>query len=134
MERRVSMNYILIQVSNANEIWEADISASVDGFKPSTNFAHLFLSDYLPSDARQLTVGPILTAIGWAIQDEIDVAPSDSDDATDFVSYSHAVRARDLIRNAPENVEFIVKLDVGISKDDAVARLTDSRPASRRIA
>lgn len=121
------MSYVIINATNENGDWQADVSQSDDGFAPSGPSYHLMLGSHpLSQDARRLTVGEILTMVGWAIKDQA------ADDETSIRAQANG--ARQIIKGAPENAEFVVNVNAGgITKDQAVARLTDGANNHRQL-
>jgi hypothetical protein len=110
------MNYVIIAVTNENEILEADVAASSDGLRPSKPSYHLILGPSPNSDVVR-TPAEVLRRIGFAVADQLK-------DGEEMIR-REAEGARSLILGLPESGQVILRFDLGVSKDDAVNALID---------
>ena len=110
------MKYIIIQITNENEILEADVSASDSGLKPSKPSFHLMLGPAPRSDIV-LTPHEALRRVGWAIADQLKI--------DDEMIRKEAEGARSLIMGLDEDGDVVVKFDIALPKRLAVDSLID---------
>jgi hypothetical protein len=112
----VRMKFIIIQITNENEILEADISASDSGLKPSKPRFHLMLGPAPRSDIV-LTPHEALRRIGFAVADQLK-------DAEEMIR-QEAEGARLLLMGLDDDGQVVLKFDIGVSKAAAVDALID---------
>jgi hypothetical protein len=108
------MNFIIIQITNENEILEADISASDSGLKPSKPSFHLMLGP-APRGDIVLTPHEVLRRIGFAVADQL----KDSEE----MIYREAEGARSLLLGLDDGGQVVLRFDIGVSKEAAVDAL-----------
>jgi len=110
------VKYVIIQITNENEILEADVSASDSGLKPSKPSFHLMLGPAPRSDIV-LTPHEALRRVGWAIADQLKI--------DDEMIRKEAEGARSLIMGLDEDGDVVVKFDIALPKRLAVDSLID---------
>jgi hypothetical protein len=110
------MKFIIIEISNENEILEADISASDSGLKPSKPSFHLMLGPAPRSDIV-LTPHEALRRIGFAVANQLK-------DEEELIR-REAEGARSLLMGLDEDGQVVLRFDIGVSKTAAVDALID---------
>ena len=110
------MKYVIIQITNENEILEADVSASDSGLTPSKPSFHLMLG---PAPQSDIVLTPLeaLRRVGWAIADQLKI--------DDEMIRKEAEGARSLIMGLDEDGDVVVKFDIALPKRLAVDSLID---------
>src|ERR1700722_11023019 len=110
------MAFIIIQITNQNEILEADISASDSGLSPSKPSYHLMLG---PSPRGDIVLTPheVLRRIGFAIADQLK--------DTEEMICREAEGARSLMVGLDDGGQVFLRSDIGVSKEAAVDALID---------
>lgn len=110
------MRFVLVEITNQNDLLEADISASDSGLRPSKPSFHLMLGP-APNKDISLTPAEGLRRLGWAVADQLK-------DDEDMIR-REAEGARSLILELDEDGQIVLRFDIGITKAEAMDALID---------
>ena len=110
------MKYVIIQITNENEILEAEVSASDSGLKPSKPNFHLMLG---PAPRSDIVLTPLeaLRRIGFAVADQLK--------DTEPIIRQEAEGVRTLLLELEESGHVVLRFDIGVPKAAAVDALID---------
>jgi len=110
------MKFVIIEITNENELLEANVSASDSGLRPGKPTYHLVLG---PAPNRDIVLTPAeaLRRIGWAVADQLG-------DEEEMIR-REAEGARSLILGLHEAGQIVLRFDIGITKADAMDALID---------
>ena len=117
------MKYVIVQITNENEILEADVSASEVGLHPSEPSCHLMLGPALDRDIV-LTPAEALRRVGFAVADQLK--------DTEEMIRREAEGARSLLMQLDSDGEVVLRFDIAVPKVDAVNALIDGGLARQR--
>ena len=118
------MKFVIVQITNQNDMLEADVSASESGLQPSEPSYHLMLG---PAPRRDIVLTPaeVLRRIGFAVTDQLK-------DAEELIR-REAEGARSLILSLEDGGEVVLRFDVGVSTSDATDALIDGGLDRQRV-
>ena len=110
------MKFVIVQITNENDILEADISASDSGLQPSKPSYHLMLG---PTLNREIVLTPAeaLRRLGFAVADQLK-------DEEEIIR-QEAEGARSLMFALDDDGQVVLRFDIGVSKSDATDALID---------
>jgi hypothetical protein len=110
------MNYVIVSITNENDILEADLSVSDDGLHPSEPSYHLMLG---PALDRDIVLTPVeaLRRIGFAVADQLK--------DTEPMIRREAEGARSLLMGLDDGGQVVLRFDIAVPKSDAVNALID---------
>jgi hypothetical protein len=118
------MKFVIVQITNENDILEADISASDSGLHPSKPSYHLMLGA-VPRGDIVLTTQEALRRIGFAIADQL------KDEEETIRQEAHGARA--LLLGLDEGGQVVLRFDIGVTKSAAVNALIDGGLERKRV-
>lgn len=110
------VQFVIVQVTNENDLLEADVSASDSGLQATTPCYHLMLGP-APRGDIALTPQEVLRRLGWAIADQLK-------DAEEMIR-KEAQGARALLLGLAEHGQVVLRLDIGVTKAEAIDALID---------
>ncbi len=117
------MNYVIVSITNENDILEADLSASDDGLHASDPSYHLLLGPTLDRDIV-LTPAEALKRIGFAVADQLK--------DTEQMIRREAEGARSLLMGLNDGGRVVLRFDIAVPKVDAVNALIDGGLARQK--
>jgi len=97
------MAYLMIALTNENDIWEGDVFGSANGIAPSTEKFHVILGE--GPEAKAITVERALELVGWAIADQRKIDEP-------FI-WEQGEGARRIITGAHDKTEVVVNISAG---------------------